>query len=73
MDKALIPIAVFAVVFATQLVFARRYDWQCARCGHTFSVSPLAATLMPHRFGGQKLLKCPSCGARTWARPVRKE
>jgi len=73
MDKALIPIVIFAGVFVTQLMFARRYDWQCANCGHTFSLSPLTAMLMPHRFGGQKLVKCPNCGVRSWASPVPKE
>ncbi len=73
MDKALIPIVIFAVVFTTQFTFASRCDWQCANCGHKFSLSPLTAMLMPHRFGGQKLVKCPNCGARTWASPVRKE
>lgn len=73
MTKALIPIVIFAVVFTTQLRLASRRDWRCADCGHEFSLSPLAATLLPHRLGGQKLAKCPECGKRTWASPVPKE
>ena len=73
MDKVLVPVVIFALVFVTQFVFASRYDWQCGNCGHTFSLSPLSAMLMPHRFGGQKLVKCPDCGVRSWASPVRKQ
>jgi DNA-directed RNA polymerase subunit RPC12/RpoP len=73
LDKALIPIVIFALVFVTQFMFASRCDWQCGNCGHTFSLSPLTAILMPHRLGGQKLVNCPNCGARSWASPVRKE
>jgi DNA-directed RNA polymerase subunit RPC12/RpoP len=72
MDKALIPIIVVAAVLAAQFFFASRCNWRCGNCGHTFSLSPLTATLMPHSFGGRKFIRCPNCGSRCWASPVPK-
>lgn len=72
MDKAVIPIVIFAVAFSAQFFLASRRDWQCGNCGHIFSLSPIAATLMPHSFGGRKLVRCPNCGALGWASPVPK-
>lgn len=73
MDGAFIPIILVPLVFVTQFFLASRYDWQCGNCGHTFRLSPLSAALLPHRFGGQKLARCPDCGVRSWASPVRKQ
>jgi len=72
MDGALIPIIVIPLLLVTQTFFASRYDWRCGNCGHTFSLSPVAATLMPHSFGGRKLARCPNCGVRSWVTPVPK-
>lgn len=72
MDGALIAIVVIPLALGTQFVVASRYDWRCQSCGQIFSLSPVAAALMPHSFGGRKLSKCPDCGARTWVSPVPK-
>lgn len=77
MDAIFIPIIVIPLGLGAQFFFASRCDWRCGNCGHTFSLSPLAATFLPHSFGnsfgGRKLAKCPNCGARTWASAVRKQ
>lgn len=73
MDRAIVPIIVICLALLIQVVSAGRYDWRCESCGHVFSVSPLAAALLPHRFGGRKLAKCPSCGVRSWVTPVPKQ
>lgn len=67
-----LAVVVIPLAFGAQFLFARRYDWQCESCGHTFTLSPIVAALAPHRMGGRKLVRCPSCGARTWATPVPK-
>lgn len=76
MSPAITPAIVIAVAFAAQLIFQQfltsRYDYQCGNCGHTFSLTPLAASIVPHRFGS-KFVKCPSCGVRSWAAPVPKQ
>jgi DNA-directed RNA polymerase subunit RPC12/RpoP len=72
-DAALIPIVIIPLALVTQFFFASRYDWRCENCGHTFSLSPLVAILMPHSFGGRKLAKCPNCGVRSWVSPVPKQ
>lgn len=72
MGVYLIPIIIIPLAFGTQFVLASRYDWQCQNCGHTFSLSPVSALLLPHSFGGRKWARCPNCGSRTWASPVPK-
>jgi len=62
----ILPIAVLLVVALTQWKLSKSFDYQCGACGHSFSPSPIAA-VAPHRFGGVKLLRCPSCGSITWA------
>ena len=73
MSTALVPIVIIAVVVVTQSFLANRYDWQCANCGHVFSLSPVAAALLPHRPVMRKLARCPSCGVLSWASPVAKQ
>jgi DNA-directed RNA polymerase subunit RPC12/RpoP len=43
--------------------------YRCEACGATFPLSPLQATLAPHSMA-RKLVRCPSCGARSWASPA---
>jgi DNA-directed RNA polymerase subunit RPC12/RpoP len=71
-NSAYFLIILIPLAFGVQYFFASRVDWQCENCGHTFSLSPFTATLMPHRFGGQKLARCPNCGVRSWVQPVPK-
>ena len=73
MSPAYFPLVIIPVAFAVQYTFASRYDWRCERCGETFSLSPLAATLLPHSFGGRKFARCPHCGVRSWVSPVPKQ
>jgi DNA-directed RNA polymerase subunit RPC12/RpoP len=77
MSHVFIPIAVIAfglvVQFSVQRVVTRRYSYQCNKCGRTFDLSPMAATLAPHRMGGSKLVKCRQCGSWSWASPVPKD
>lgn len=76
MSRALIPLVVvvvgFVAQFFLQLNTRSRYDYRCRSCGSTFSPSPLALTLAPHRLGGLKYTRCPRCGVRSWVEPVAK-
>ena len=76
MDQALIPIVLIPlgllVQFVVQQGITKRYDYQCTNCGQTFSLTPLLASVTPHRFGGSKFAKCPYCGVRSWVSPVPK-
>ncbi len=73
--KDLLPVVLIAVAFAGSYVVQRgrasQYNYRCDNCGNVFSLSPLTATVAPHRMG-QKRVRCPSCGARSWATPVPK-
>jgi len=75
-STALVPVIVVIVVFCALVLFqqnmSKRFDYECGRCGHRFSPTSVAAALAPHRFGGLKLLRCPDCGALTWASAVPK-
>jgi DNA-directed RNA polymerase subunit RPC12/RpoP len=64
--------AVVAVQFFAQRNMLTRYDYQCGRCGATFSPTALSLTLAPHRIGGSKYMRCPQCGMRSWVTPVPK-
>jgi DNA-directed RNA polymerase subunit RPC12/RpoP len=76
MDTAIIPVVFVIAGFLVQLMVQQgitsRYDYQCDNCGHRFSLTPLAASVAPHRFGGSKFVKCPDCGVRSWVAPVPK-
>ena len=76
MSPAIVPLVV-VVVLAGQFVFQRslmsRYDYLCGDCGQTFSLTPLTASLAPHRFGGRKWVRCPHCGVRSWVSMVPKQ
>jgi DNA-directed RNA polymerase subunit RPC12/RpoP len=77
MDRAIILVVVIGGSFLVQLIVQQgitsRYDYQCGTCGRTFSLTPLAASVAPHRFGGSKLARCPHCGVRSWVSPVPKQ
>jgi DNA-directed RNA polymerase subunit RPC12/RpoP len=77
MDPVITPVILVAVAFTAQFMFQRvmtsRYDYLCGNCGQTFSLTPLTASIAPHRFGGSKFVKCPHCGARSWVSPVPKQ
>ena len=77
MDPAIIPVTLIGAGLIVQLFVQQgitsRYDYQCGNCGQTFSLTPLAASVAPHRFGGSKLARCPHCGARSWVWPVPKQ
>jgi DNA-directed RNA polymerase subunit RPC12/RpoP len=77
MSTAVIPVIVIVAGFLAQLAFQQsmtsRYDYQCGNCGRTFSLTPLAASIAPHRFGGSKFVRCPHCGVRSWVSPVPKQ
>lgn len=77
MGTAIIPVVVIGVGFVAQFIFQQgitsRYDYQCDNCGQTFSLTPLTASVTPHRFGGSKFAKCPYCGVRSWVSPVPKQ
>jgi DNA-directed RNA polymerase subunit RPC12/RpoP len=77
MSGSVSPLIVIPVVIVLGALFQRQlsknFDYQCASCGARFSPSALAASVAPHRFGGLKLLRCPSCGKITWASAVPKQ
>ncbi|WP_334173335.1 hypothetical protein [Sinomonas sp.] len=72
----LVPLAVVVLGLAVSYVIQRRatsrYDYHCTRCDATIPLSPLAATVAPHRMGS-KFTRCPNCGAWSWLEPVPKE
>ncbi len=69
----LLIILILVATFIFQAFLAGRFDWRCDKCGHTFSIPPFKAAILPHRWGGQKLVKCPECGVRSWVHRVPKE
>lgn len=75
-DTSLVPVIVvlgaLTVQFVVQKNLTSRYDYRCSRCGQTFELSPMAATIAPHRIGGRKLTRCPHCGSWSWAEPTPK-
>ena len=77
MSTAIIPVIVIIVGFTVQFIVQQRItsrcDYKCGNCGRTFSLTPFAASLAPHRFGGSKLVMCPYCGSRSWVSPVPKQ
>ena len=77
MQQGLVTFVVIAAAFLVQFYIQRgvtsRYDYQCGNCGRAFELTPLAASLAPHRMGGRKFVRCPSCGSWSWVSPVPKE
>lgn len=71
-----IPLIVIAVGFIGNYLFQRnrssQYDYSCDKCAETFNLPPLAGAIAPHRIGGRKWVRCPHCGAFSWATPVLK-
>lgn len=69
------PVVVVPIILVTaflwQTVLSRGVDYRCSNCGKDFSISPTTGFLAPHNMM-RKLLKCPYCGKRSWATPVRK-
>lgn len=76
MSKVIEPIIVIPIIIVVvviwQAVLNRSIDYKCGNCGKEFSIPPVKGALAPHSMG-RKLVKCPSCGKRTWATPVRKD
>lgn len=76
MDSVLIVLILVAAGFFAQFLVQRgmtsRYDYQCDKCGTTFSLTPGRASIAPHRPGGSKFVRCPNCSARSWVSPVPK-
>ena len=64
-----VVVLVFAYFRQTQL--AQQFDYQRGACGATFELSSLAAVMVPH-MRQKKLVRCPQCGAVTWATSVPK-
>jgi hypothetical protein len=64
MPKGVIPVVVIAAAFVVQLFVQRNvltlYDYQCGRCGATFSPTALPLALAPHRFGAASTCVVPS-------------
>jgi hypothetical protein len=67
-----LAVIVLPLAFGAQFVYSSRFDWHCENCGHTVNLSPAAAALSPHRFGGQKYARCPDCRVWSWLTPVPK-
>lgn len=75
-DTTLVPVIVVVGALAVQCIVQKnlvgRYDHRCSRCGQAFELSPLAATVAPHRLGGSKLARCPHCGSWSWVERIPK-
>jgi hypothetical protein len=76
MSRALVLVAVLLLGFFVSYLVHRRtmnaFDYRCMNCGNIFSISPLLATVTPHRLGGRKLARCSLCGLRSWVTPIPK-
>jgi DNA-directed RNA polymerase subunit RPC12/RpoP len=76
MPTGLIPVVIIAAGFVVQFLIQRsvltRYDYQCGRCGATFSPTALSLALAPHRPVGRKYMRCPRCSRWSWVTPVPK-
>jgi DNA-directed RNA polymerase subunit RPC12/RpoP len=76
MSKVISPIVIVPIVFVVAILWQttlnKNFDYECEKCGATFTLPALKGVLVPHSMG-RKLVTCPKCGARTWARPVHKE
>jgi DNA-directed RNA polymerase subunit RPC12/RpoP len=74
--RIVLPLIILAfalgVNFRVQQRLVGQFDYQCGSCGTQFALTPLAASLAPHKFGGYKYVKCPSCRRRGWAQRVPK-
>lgn len=74
--SVLVPLVAIAVGFLINWSLQRnrsaRYDYRCENCGQIFSLSPLTGAVSPHRFGGQKWIRCPACGSFSWVTPMPK-
>lgn len=77
MARALIAVAIVVLALAIQVVTQRsitaRYDYQCSKCGARFHLTATKASIAPHRIGGLKYVRCPTCGARSWVTPVARQ
>ncbi len=62
-------VLVFACFRQTRL--AQQFDYPCGACGATFELPALAVVMVPHTMQ-KKRVRCPRCGAVTWATPVPK-
>jgi DNA-directed RNA polymerase subunit RPC12/RpoP len=67
-----VVVGALAVQFTVQKNLVGRYDYRCSRCGRAFELSPLAATVAPHRLGGSKLARCSHCGSWSWVERIPK-
>lgn len=74
--SAVVPLLVIFVGFLVNWAFQQNrsasYNYRCDNCGHIFGLSPLASAVSPHRIGGRKWIRCPDCGAFSWATPIPK-
>jgi DNA-directed RNA polymerase subunit RPC12/RpoP len=74
MSRALVLVIVvllaLGISYAVHRRTARTRKYRCMNCGNIFRLSPLLATISPHRLGGRKYTSCPLCGARSWVTPV---
>ncbi len=77
MSPAITAVIIAVIALVAQLIFQRhltsKYDYQCDNCGQRFNLTPLTASVAPHRFGGSKYVRCPHCGVRSWVSPVPKQ
>jgi hypothetical protein len=62
----IIVIVVMMGYYAFQRGRTSQYLYHCSHCGTSFPFSTLAATWAPHRFGGSKFGRCPSCEQWSW-------
>ena len=74
--RVVLPVVLIVAGLTANYFFNRsrtsRYDYKCGNCGNVFSLAAAVASFAPHRVGGLKWVRCPSCGSRTWVTPVPK-
>ncbi len=57
------------IALAIVKVHAGTARYRCGRCGSELSISSVVDLLSPHLLD-RKLLKCGTCGKRSWAREI---
>jgi len=67
----IVPIVLIVIAVIIVLQTNKNFDYQCSNCGAIFSLSALSALFSLHMMG-KKFVRCPHCGAVTWANRIPK-